>query len=228
MTDMLGPYRLGYVDDDNAGIYTGDARELAQAIPDESVDMVFTDPPYLREFLPLYRWLALECVRVLRPGGYLFAYGGAMFTPDILDALRVPGLDYFWVDILLHASNPKIWSRKLFSSYKPIFVFTKGQPSRLWWRFTSHKDEQDKRYHEWGQGVMTAARLIGLLTDQNMTIWEPFAGGGTTCVAARQLHRRYLAFEIDPATAACARERVRQTQPPLFVLDAPEQMGMSL
>lgn len=36
---MLGPYPLN-------SIITGDARELAQAIPDESVDLVVTSPPY--------------------------------------------------------------------------------------------------------------------------------------------------------------------------------------
>jgi hypothetical protein len=31
---------------------------------------------------------------------------------------------------------------------------------------------------------------------------------------------QYLAFEIDPSTAEMARERVRNTQPPLFVPEA--------
>ena len=52
---MLGPYLLG-PNDENQGIYTGDARELAEAIPDESVDLIFTDPVYDR--IDDYRWLA--------------------------------------------------------------------------------------------------------------------------------------------------------------------------
>ena len=57
MSDMIGPYELDR-------IITGDARELAKAIPDESVDLIFTDPPYPREFLPLYGWLAETAARV--------------------------------------------------------------------------------------------------------------------------------------------------------------------
>jgi len=34
------------------------------------------------------------------------------------------------------------------------------------------------------------------------------------------LNRQYLAFEINPDTAERARERVRNTQPPLFVMQA--------
>lgn len=48
-------------------IITGDARELAKQIPDESVDMVFTDPVY--ENIDDYRWLAETAARVLKPGG---------------------------------------------------------------------------------------------------------------------------------------------------------------
>jgi DNA modification methylase len=44
----LGPYKLGFNSDENVGIYTGDARELSRAIPDESVDLIFTDPVYDR------------------------------------------------------------------------------------------------------------------------------------------------------------------------------------
>ena len=39
------------------------------------------------------------------------------------------------------------------------------------------------------------------------------------------LGRNYLAFEIDPDTAELARERVRITQPPLFVPE-PEQITL--
>ena len=42
-------------------------------------------------------------------------------------------------------------------------------------------------------------------------------------VACKQVSRNFIASEINPATADKARERVRNTQPPLFVLE-PEQM----
>ena len=41
------------------------------------------------------------------------------------------------------------------------------------------------------------------------------------------LGRRYLAFEIDPDTAEMARERVRMTQPPLFVPE-PQQLELEM
>jgi len=44
---------------------------------------------------------------------------------------------------------------------------------------------------------------------------------------AHQLGMHYLAFEIEPDVAERARERVRNTQPPLFVME-PEQTEMGL
>ena len=39
-------------------IYCGDARELLRQIPDESVDLVFTDPPYPKAFSNCFNILA--------------------------------------------------------------------------------------------------------------------------------------------------------------------------
>ena len=97
----LGPYLLGPNDTPENGIYTGDARELAKAIPDESVDLIFTDPPYSSEYLPLYRWAAKTANRILKPGGWFFIYGGGEHTPTILKGIEESGLLYFWVFILL-------------------------------------------------------------------------------------------------------------------------------
>ena len=58
-------------------------------------------------------------------------------------------------------------------------------------------------------------------------IVDPLCGGGTTPAMCVQLRRHYLAFEIDPEVAGRARERVRNTQPPLFVME-PEQLEMKV
>jgi hypothetical protein len=209
-------------------IVTGDARELAKRLPDESVDLIFTDPPYPREYLPLYGWLAETAARVLRPGGYVFAYCGTETLPDIFDLMRVPNLDYFWTDVLLHNGGyPRIWYKQLLSGYKPVVVFTKGKPSILRWRSTVGVASASKHFHEWGQGIEPAIKTIELLTALGAIVLEPFAGGGTTCAACRISSRNYIAFEIDPATAGRARARVEQTQAmhPVFL---EEQAAMEL
>ena len=205
-------------------IVTGDARELTKRIPDESIDLIFTDPPYLKEYLHLYEWISEEGSRILKQGGWLFCYGAGEHMPARLAGMEDKGLDYFWVFILLHNGGyPRMWNKTLMSGYKPIFVYTKGKPRINKWMSTIHSDAMDKRFHHWGQGAGMAIKIIEMLTDCDDVILDPFVGGGTTASVCKILDRNYIAFEIDPDTAKLARERVRNTQPPLFVLE-PEQL----
>lgn len=214
---------MGYRD----AIVTGDARELASELPDESVDLIFTDPPYPREYLHLYHWLGKIGARVLVPGGYLFAYGAVDHLPLELHLLGAYGLDYFWVDVLLHnGACPRMWAKRLMSGYKPIMVFTKGHPARLPWRITVYSDRMEKNFHPWQQGRWYPMKMIEMLTDAGDVILDPFCGGGTIPVVCETLGRHYIAFEIDPDTAARARERVANVQPPLFIADPADQPDM--
>lgn len=52
-------------------------------------------------------------------------------------------------------------------------------------------------------------RLIGLYTYRDDLVVDPFAGAGTTLVAAIRSDRRYLGYDTEPGYVAIARERVR-------------------
>lgn len=71
-------------------IIQGDALEVLKTIPDNSIDSIVTDPPYGLAFMDkkwdkfkdsaqyaewCEQW-ARECLRVLKPGGHLLAFGG--------------------------------------------------------------------------------------------------------------------------------------------------------
>lgn len=64
-------------------IHHGDCLEVLRTMPDCSVDAVVTDPPYGLSFMGK-RWdydvpsveVWAECLRVLKPGGYLLAFAG--------------------------------------------------------------------------------------------------------------------------------------------------------
>ena len=54
--------------------------------------------------------------------------------------------------------------------------------------------------------------LITLGSREGDTILDPFAGSGTTCIAARILSRHYLGIEINPEYADIAKARIKLHQ----------------
>ena len=61
----------------------GSTPDALRDLPDNSVDAIVTDPPYGLSFMgkrwdydvpPVEAWA--ECLRVLKPGGYLLAFAG--------------------------------------------------------------------------------------------------------------------------------------------------------
>lgn len=67
----------------NVRILLGDCREVLKTLPENSVDSIVTDPPYGLSFMSK-KWdydvpsvaIWAECLRVLKPGGYLLAFAG--------------------------------------------------------------------------------------------------------------------------------------------------------
>ncbi|MTJ48852.1 site-specific DNA-methyltransferase [Dolichospermum sp. UHCC 0259] len=62
--------------------------------------------------------------------------------------------------------------------------------------------------------------LIKLLTQEGDFVLDPFCGSGTTCIAARNLHRNYLGIEINPDYVNLANNRMEESdsqQQELFI-----------
>jgi DNA modification methylase len=55
-------------------------------------------------------------------------------------------------------------------------------------------------------------QLIKLLTNEGDTVLDPFAGSGTTCVAAQLLKRKFIGVEINPDYVRYAKERLAETE----------------
>lgn len=209
-------------------IVTGDARELAKRIPDESIDLIFTDPVYDR--IDDYRWLAEMALRVLKPDSACLVWYGIGYLDSILDALRVGGLSYRWQGIWYQSNNMQradmgyckysgfVWMEKGRSKVvhpiqdlrsEPVTVGNGRQDSNHFWAKRSGIIE----YYLLGFSVMGAV------------VFDPFTGGGTVPSVCKMFGRNCIAFEIDLGTADRARQRVANTQPPLFVLE-PEQLEL--
>lgn len=212
--DRLGLYLLGPNDTPENGIYTGDARELAKAIPDVSVDLIFTDPPYARKFEQVFYDLAEYAPRVLKPGGSLITLCGQQQVVRVGNALA-SDLDFRWTGWLINERKIRLPGIKILCGGKPFLWLTKpGKKvivSGFWWD-TQHAQGWTKEHHKWEQPIDYAMWNIEKVTSEGAIVFDPFAGSGGFLLAAKSLGRRYLGFEIDPNDAECARQRVAQTQ----------------
>lgn len=214
----LGPYELDR-------IYTGDARELAKDLPDESVDLIFTDPVY--QNIDDYRWLAETAARVLKPHKSVLAFcahakeilvGSAMLSSELVPG---PVLEH-----IVTASVGRLFSHSLQCNVIPCLWFSKGLPDSEWQYLEVQAPIKGKRGHKWGKAVSMIAYRIEKFTNSGDIILDPFCGGGTVPAVCKMLDRRYLAFEICPDTADLARQRVANTQPPLPGINQMVQMSM--
>ena len=85
-----------------ARIFLGDCREILRGLADNSVDSVVTDPPYELGFMGK-KWDSTgiaydvtvweECLRVLKPGGHVLAFGGSRTWHRMAVAIEDAGFE---------------------------------------------------------------------------------------------------------------------------------------
>jgi|694.fasta_scaffold08185_3 16S rRNA G966 N2-methylase RsmD len=194
------------------GLYLGDFRKIGDKIPDASVDLIFTDPPYDRKAIELYDGLGEFAARVLRPGGSLIAYVGQIQLPDAVADLS-KHLRYWWTCSCYH-SGPSLLRMNeygIVNGWKPMLWFVKEtRGDKTTFVNDVATGSREKSHHEWQQSEAEARYFIELLTEQDGFVVDPFCGGGTTPVACVGLGRKWAAFEIDEANLACASERIKE------------------
>ena len=66
----------------------------------------------------------------------------------------------------------------------------------------------DERVHPTQKPLNTLEHLVKLITNEGDLVLDPFAGSGTTLVAARNLQRRYLGVELQAEYVETARKRL--------------------
>jgi len=194
------------------GIYVEDFYVGADRIADDSVDLIFTDPPYDREPVDLYRKAAKIAARILKPGGSFVAYSGQKYLPEVYGLINHPALRYWWTFAGVHAgANQMLQKLGIRCGWKPIVWYvkgTRGDVSAVLADVVS--GAREKSHHDWQQAEEEALHFIEKLTFADGLVVDFFLGGGTTKVAADKLGRRFIGFEIDSATAARAKERIEQ------------------
>jgi hypothetical protein len=193
------------------GLYLGDFRQIGDKIPDASVDLIFTDPPYDMKALELFDGLGEFAARVLRPGGSLVAYVGHVQLPSCLPTLA-KHLRYWWTCACVHGGQcARLDQMGIVAGWKPIIWFVKEtRGDKLTFVNDTVTSQREKSHHEWQQAEEEARYFIELLSEKDGFVVDPFCGGGTTPVACINTGRKWAAFEIDEARLSSASERIKE------------------
>lgn len=70
------------------------------------------------------------------------------------------------------------------------------------------RHENGERFHKQQAPLALLLRIILTSSKIDDTIFDPFAGTGTTAIVAHQLQRKSISIEIDPQNVQCIKERL--------------------
>ncbi len=196
--------------DDVVDKRTWTAQRMEELLPQLSdLDAIITDPPYPEEFIPLYGELARLAKQALKPDGVLAVMCGQSYLDRILPAMA-EHLPYRWTLAYLTPGGQavQLWQRKVNTFWKPVFLFG-GTGAWMGDVVKSKVNDNDKRFHGWGQSESGMANLIESLTKPGERVCDPFMGGGTTGVVCVALARLFVGCDIDKDCVSTARKRMK-------------------
>ena len=178
----------------------GDFRQVLNDI--EAVSLVLTDPPYPKEFLPLWRDLGKWAANALADDGILVAYSGQMYLPQVLSLLS-ENLEYWWCGAVVHKGSGNLSPlgypvRKVINGWKPLVMFYKkgGAGFQRTFRDLVAGVGPQKEDHNWQQPIEEAKLLVETFTKAGELVVDPFAGSGGFCKAAHECGRIAVGAEI--------------------------------
>ncbi len=100
-------------------------------IPDNSVDLILTDPAFGMDMLHCYEWLAGFAARKLKLGGSVVFYPGYRLDRVMNIFYKYdPTLQYAHLIAVIHTGHSaKLWELGVWSAWKPFLWFTKSSPA---------------------------------------------------------------------------------------------------
>lgn len=215
-------------------LYQADCRRMSGKLP--QVDHVITDPPYssathqgARTLKDLHQRIEFEHITFrklqalfakLQARRWLISFNDFQFTAQ-LQQKPPKGWEFIRAGVWVKPDGaPQFTGDRPAQGWESIAIL--HRPGRKSWNGGGDRavwvHNVSRGAHPTSKPVSLMRELIDQFTDPGDTILDPFAGSGSTLVAAKELGRKAIGIEIDPKWCAVAAARLRATNPPLFVI----------
>lgn len=229
---------MKYPEDFINQIITGDCLEIMKQIPDKSIDLVLTDPPYGINFKSAWQtyqkhiindnfddWLAIlpkmlsEFRRILTDSGCCCCCccGGG----------KTPVTAIFTLEAIKHFNliQTLVWRKfiglgwRYRPAYENIVILSKDKDNYNFYDKSKscsnviegiNQDIPIEGEHPTQKPVELMQKLINIHSLENHIILDPFCGGGATLEAAKSLGRKFIGIEIEPKYVEICKRRLEQ------------------
>jgi DNA modification methylase len=159
-------------------------------------------------------------VRILKPTGSMFIVIGQRALNRKLAwpfwITQIKGMKLNGVIIRRFKNSPQIKPVRFFYRYEPVFWLYRNWPPKFNSKFAEWGDcwdiepQPDKR-HPAVMPMLLAKRIIKACTKPGDLVFDPFNGIGTSCIAAKELNRKYIGCDISTKYCKIARDRLNCT-----------------
>jgi site-specific DNA-methyltransferase (adenine-specific) len=191
----------------------GNCVDVLAGLPASSAAFCLTDPPYLVGYrdrsgrsiagdllgdAPVIGAAFAEVFRVLAPDTICVSFYGWNRTDLFFDAWKRAGFR-----VVGHVTFPKRYhsgSRLMRYTHEGAYVLAKGQPQPPEYPIADVIDwgvASGNKLHPTQKPTQILTPLIESFCPPGGVVLDPFAGSGSTCVAALSVGRRFVGIEMD-------------------------------
>ncbi len=218
-------------------IICGDAISELEKLPDGSIDLILTDPPY-----GISRKLNCKGKRLGTTAKLNFDFGDwDQFTTEWID-VAIPKTRGWFMSFCAKKDIGTIWNKlenngfiaidtivwqkpdpiplnaksRFLNAWEAVVVGKK--PGSHWGSNYMHNiikvqaPKGKNRMHPTQKPVELIKQLIKLTTREGDIVLDPFMGSGTTAVASKESGRNYIGFEISKEYCKLANDRMKNVQ----------------
>lgn len=215
-------------------VHEGDYRSLIQTLPANSVDLIVTDPPYkvisggrkrnagqpsgildandgkifTHNDVSMQECMT-ELYRVLKDNTHCYVMTNVINLRDMIDYAEQAGFKLH--NVLVWCKNNVTPSQYYMKNAEYVLFLRKGRAkyiNNIGTKTVLHIDNVKGREHPTQKPTELMRTFVENSSNIGDIVLDPFAGAGSTLVAAKESGRNFVGFEIDPKYVAIANRRI--------------------